>query len=217
MNGMVKKAIVPVCMAVCMVMLAFGVVFSACGDGSKPENGTTDQNDDIDEPDTDRLIPAGLGYARTSVNNVPFRNNSIVTEGTTQYITFYDDDGYVMIGKRELGDTEFETIQTEITGEPTNAHNNISIITDGDGVIHLTVNFHNGHLHYYRGQSPGSLNLTRRTMIGQNHGSVADQENQVTYTEFYRLPSGDLIFVYRNGTSGNGDMVLNRYSVSSRR
>ena len=168
------------------------------------------------KPD-DRLILAGPGFARTSVNSVPFRHNSIVTEWNIQYITYYSDDGDVMIGKRTLGEPEFAVINTGIKGGPTNAHNNISIMVDGLSYIHLTVNFHNGQLNYYRGDAPGSLNLVRRLMIGDSHGSVSDQENQVTYTEFYRLPSGDLLFVYRNGTSGNGDLVLNRYDASAQK
>jgi hypothetical protein len=43
----------------------------------------------------------------------------------------------------------------------------------------------------------------------------ATYQNSVTYPEFYRLPSGDLLFVYRNGGSGDGYMVLNRYSYST--
>ena len=163
----------------------------------------------------DRLIPAGTGFAGTSVNSVPFRHNSIVTEGDIQYITFYKDDGSVMIGKRTLGEPEFAVTDTGIRGQPRNAHNNISIMTDGDGYIHLTVNSHNGQLFYYRGDSPGSLNLTRRYMIGTEYGSESAQEHRVTYTEFYRLPSGDLLLLYRNGSSGNGDMVLNRYTRSN--
>lgn len=41
-------------------------------------------------------------------------------------------------------------------------------------------------------------------MVGRN-------EERVTYPEFYQLPDGDLLFFYRDGGSGNGNLVLNRY------
>lgn len=42
-------------------------------------------------------------------------------------------------------------------------------------------------------------------------------ESHVTYPEFHSLPEGDLIFAYRDGESGSGNMVLNRYATESRR
>jgi hypothetical protein len=38
-------------------------------------------------------------------------------------------------------------------------------------------------------------------------------EDRVTYPEFYNLPDGDLLSLYRIGASGNGNLVLNRYDV----
>jgi hypothetical protein len=42
-------------------------------------------------------------------------------------------------------------------------------------------------------------------------------ENQVSYPEFYSLPAGDLLFLYRDGASGNGNLVLNRYSIATQK
>ena len=38
-------------------------------------------------------------------------------------------------------------------------------------------------------------------------------EGDVTYPEFYPLTDGDLLFVYRSGSSGRGNLVMNRYSL----
>lgn len=38
-------------------------------------------------------------------------------------------------------------------------------------------------------------------------------EGNVTYPEFYSLSGGDLLFVYRSGSSGRGNLVMNRYSL----
>jgi hypothetical protein len=40
-------------------------------------------------------------------------------------------------------------------------------------------------------------------------------EQKVSYPEFYRLPGGDLLFFYRDGGSGQGNLVINRYDVRS--
>jgi hypothetical protein len=37
----------------------------------------------------------------------------------------------------------------------------------------------------------------------------------VSYPEFYRLPDGNLLFLYRDGGSGRGDLVMNRYEVAT--
>lgn len=42
------------------------------------------------------------------------------------------------------------------------------------------------------------------------------KEGNVTYPEFYRLPNGNLIFVYRDGSSGNGNLVMNLYDLKTR-
>lgn len=38
-------------------------------------------------------------------------------------------------------------------------------------------------------------------------------ERNVTYPQFYKMSNGDLLFVYRDGSSGNGNIVLNRYNL----
>ena len=49
-----------------------------------------------------RLVEVGKGYSCTSVNTAVFRNNSLVTHGDEQYISYYDNDGYLVLGKRKL-------------------------------------------------------------------------------------------------------------------
>jgi hypothetical protein len=157
------------------------------------------------------LIPAGPGWARNSVNTTPFRQNSIVTHGDTQFIAYFDSDGTAVIGKRTLDEKEFTLSDTGISGWPTDAHNSISIMTDGDAYLHMVLGHHNSALAYYKSAAPLSTGFSPATML-QN----AAYQNSVTYPEFYRLPSGDLLFVYRNGGSGDGYMVLNRYSTQTK-
>jgi hypothetical protein len=42
------------------------------------------------------------------------------------------------------------------------------------------------------------------------------EENSVSYPEFYKMPAGDLLFFYRDGGSGRGNLVINKYSVATK-
>ncbi len=43
------------------------------------------------------------------------------------------------------------------------------------------------------------------------------ENEMVTYPEFYSLPDGGMFFVYRYGSSGSGNIVLNRYILKEKR
>lgn len=153
-------------------------------------------------------VPLGEGWARNSVNAVVFRT-STMSHGDIQYTSFYDPDGNMMLAKRDHGSTNWEVRRTQYKGNVRDAHNSISIGVDGDGVLHVAWDHHDHPLRYARGVAPGSLELTEKMpMTGRN-------ESKVSYPQFYRLPDGDLMFLYREGGSGRGDAMLNRYRVES--
>ena len=161
-------------------------------------------------PRTDvRLVDVADGWARTSVNAVVFRKNSLVTHGDQQYIAFYDQEANVVLGKRRLGSEDWELKTTQYKGNALDAHNSISIMVDGAGMLHLAWDHHNNPLRYARSLRPGALELTDKLpMTGQD-------ERSVSYPEFHRQPGGGLLFFYRDGGSGRGNLVINRYDVAS--
>lgn len=145
------------------------------------------------------------GYAATSVNVAVFRGNSVASLGSTQYAGWYDGQGRVVLAKRTLGSTIWQTKVTSLSGNVADAHNGISIHVDGDGILHLSWDMHSTRLRYRRALAPGSLEMgTDSTMVGS-------LETQTTYPQFFRLPSGDLLLLYRSGSSGSGNLVINRY------
>jgi len=155
-----------------------------------------------------KLVPAGKrGYSQTSVNTAIFRKNSIVTHNGIQYIAFYDENRYLTLGKRELGNTQWTFYLSQYKGNCEDAHNVISIMVDGEGFLHVAFNHHNNALNYCKGIAPESL------ILGEKQIMVGRDEKEVTYPEFYRLTNGDLIFVYRSGGSGRGNLIMNRYDV----
>lgn len=158
-----------------------------------------------------RLVEVGKGYSQTSVNAAVFRNNSIVTQGDEQYISYYDADGYLVLGKRKLDSTQWALHRTRYKGNVKDAHNIISMMLDGDGYIHIAFDHHGQPLNYCRGVAPRSLEL------GEKEPMTGKGENDVTYPEFYPLAGGGLLFAYRSGASGRGNLVLNRYDVKTRK
>lgn len=158
-----------------------------------------------------RLIKAGEGYSSTSVNTTIFRNSSLVTHGKTQYIAYYDGEGYLTLGRRKIGKRDWETHRTSYKGNVRDAHNDISIMIDGDGWLHVAFDHHGNTLRYCRSVAPETL------VLGPLEAMTGEDEKDVTYPEFYRLAGGDLLFAYRSGASGRGNLVLNRYETSTRR
>ena len=75
-------------------------------------------------------------------------------------------------------------------------------------MLHVSWDQHGESLRYARSLTGGGLVLSDPLpMTGRD-------EEEVTYPQFYELPGGDLLFLYRDGASGDGDVMLNRYSVT---
>lgn len=152
-----------------------------------------------------RLVRVGEGWARNQVNAVIFRRNSVVSRGDTQYVAFYDAEARVVLAKRRLGTTHWEVRRTKYTGDASDAHRSISIGVDAEGFLHVVWNQHDSPLQYCRGLRPGSLELSAQMPM------LGEEERRVTYPEFYKVPRGRLLFLYRDGASGGGNLILNEY------
>lgn len=150
------------------------------------------------------------GWAKNSVNAVIFRKNSLVSHQGFQYAAYYDENQQVVLAKRKSNAQNWQIQPTPYKGDATDAHKSISIMVDGGGFIHVAWGQHNNPLNYAVGIAPGSLQLGKRLSM------VNQKEGKVSYPEFYRLKSGDLLFFYRDGGSGNGNMMINRYSLQTK-
>lgn len=163
------------------------------------------------EPLSAESMPLGLGWARTKVNCTIFRHNAVCSRGGLQFTAYYDPDGRLILARRRLDSRDWETRVTPWRGGVADAHNSISLAIDGAGYLHLSWDHHGHPLRYCRSTAPWSLELTDKLPM------VGTLENRVTYPEFYNLPEGDLLFFYRDGSSGNGNLVLNRYLAREQR
>jgi hypothetical protein len=149
-----------------------------------------------------------MGWARNSINVVVFRKNSLTSFNNIQFIAYYDDNGYIILGKRDLTGGNWQVQKTQYKGDVADAHKTINIIVDGDGYLHLAWNHHYSQLNYCKGTEPYSLSLTdMQPMTGKD-------ENSITYSEFYRLANGNLLFFYRDNV---GNIVVNKYDIATKK
>lgn len=151
------------------------------------------------------------GYCATSINTSIFRKSSVISLAGFQYIGFYDKRGNVIIGKRKLSAGKWQLRVTPFVANIRDAHNGISLGIDGAGYLHLCFGMHGTKLRYARSVKPHSLKFTSFISM------TGDEEERVTYPEFHTMANGDLLFFYRNGVSGNGNMVIKRYVMKERK
>ncbi|WP_245794873.1 BNR repeat-containing protein [Flaviramulus basaltis] len=153
----------------------------------------------------------GYGWANNSVNTVKFRKNALTTHNEYQFIAYYDENSYLILGKRKINTKKWEIFKTSYKGNTKDAHNDISIAIDGDGFLHVCWDQHDSKLRYVKGKSPLSIK------IGEEEPMTGKEELKVTYPEFYNLANGGLLFFYRSGASGRGNMVINSYDIKSKK
>jgi BNR repeat-containing family member len=156
-----------------------------------------------------RLIPVDSGWANNSINAVAFRKNSLISYKGIQFIAFYNKSGDVVIGKRTIESAQWTLRKTQYKGQVADAHNSISIMLDGAGYLHLVWGLHNAPLNYCKSEEPFSLELTDKLSM------TGSDEDRISYPEFYRLKNGDLLFLYRDGQSGKGKLMINKYEINS--
>ncbi len=157
-----------------------------------------------------QIVPVDYGWSRNSINTAVFRKNSITSFGNTQFIAFYNADGVVVLGKRSIKSKTWQLKKTPYKGNVADAHNSISISVDGEGFLHVAWDHHGNKLRYCKSVAPLSLELTKELLM------TGSFENKVTYPEFYNLSNGNLLFLYRDGSSGSGNLVMNLYSTKTK-
>ncbi len=158
---------------------------------------------------TTKSTVIGSGWSSNSVNTVIFRQNAVTTFQDFQFTAYYDAEANLILAKRKLSASNWETRVTAYRGNASDAHNAISIAVDGAGYLHVSWDHHDNKLRYAKSVSPLSLELSEKQSM------TGDDENKVSYPQFYNLPSGNLIFMYRSGQSGRGKLVIKKYDTDA--
>jgi hypothetical protein len=137
---------------------------------------------------------------------------ALYTVGRDQYVAFYGADRSIQVGHRTLEETEWSIATvTADRNDPWDHHNSLALAVDSDGHLHLVGDLHVDPLCYFRTTEPRDV-----TTFERRDEMVGPREERATYPAFLRSPEGELVFKYRDGKSGAGDWLYNRYDLERR-
>ncbi len=136
----------------------------------------------------------------------------LLTEKDQQFVGYYDTNRQMTVAQRRLGDTawSFTRLPSHVGWD---SHNYITMAVDRDGHLHLSGNMHVSPMVYFRSQEPLDASTLRPVTPMAN----AKAEKRTTYPRFFTGPDGALLFKYRDGKSGEGNDIVNRYDPVARR
>lgn len=136
---------------------------------------------------------------------------SLLTHPPDQFVAYYDARRQMTIAQRPLDRSTWD--RTQLASQlGWDSHNGVTMAIDRDGHLHVTGNMHCVPLVYFRSTRPlDAASLEQHAaMIGPQ------RERRVTYPVFLRGPEEQLIFRYRDGSSGSGDDIYNVYDETAR-
>ena len=156
-------------------------------------------------------IPAN---SEVSWSGQSFIQDNIVTYNGCQYIVMVNEAKKPYIWKRVLATSVWTSFDlSTIAGNPLvsptagDLHNVYVLAIDADGYIHLSGNMHNNALRYIQSTNPEDITAWSAELM------VGSEESSVSYPQFFKLPNNKLLFLYREGGSGNGNTYLNIYNT----
>jgi hypothetical protein len=130
---------------------------------------------------------------------------SLLTDPPMQYAAYYNAERQMVIASRRLVESAWtRTVLPETLGW--DSHNSVTMAVDSLHRLHVSGNMHGKPLVYFRAKAPWEAASLER--VAQLVGS---EEVRVTYPRFLSGPAGELIFTYRDGSSGNGNQIYDVY------
>ncbi len=168
---------------------------------------------------------ANVGFSSETVNAPPFViaesldiaevpsgfpvGFCLLTAGKHQYVGYYDKDHRMTIASRSLDSKkwQYQILPTKVGWD---SHNYITMAVDRDGQLHVSGNMHCVKLIYFRTDIAGDITTLKK------YAMTGKAEDRVTYPKFLTDQMGDIIFNYRDGGSGNGMRIYNKYDRATR-
>lgn len=145
----------------------------------------------------------------------------LFTHENRQYIAYYNANRNLVVGQRNLDEENFylhimpPTSRETAIGTSTvlgwDSHNFVTIGIDKEGFIHLSGNVHVHPLTYFRSKLPNDIST-----LEQVFEMVGTEEKRTTYPHFMLTKEGELLYHYRDGGSGNGNEIYNKYSCETK-
>lgn len=130
---------------------------------------------------------------------------NLLTHAPYQFAAYYNASREMVVASRKL-DEDSWTYVTLPESVVWDSHNYIAMTVDDSERLHLSGNLHVDPLVYFRTRDPLDIQTFERI-----ESLVGTQEERMTYPRFFRGPSQELIYTYRDGSSGSGNQVYNVY------
>jgi len=130
---------------------------------------------------------------------------ALLTAEGFQFAAYYDAEQNMVIAQRKLDEKHwiFKRLPTKIGWD---SHNNVTMVLDRDGFLHVSGNMHNVPLIYFRSAKPFDVDS-----LTQVHVMTGKDEERCCYPLFITGPNKELFFTYRDGGSGKGNNFWNVY------
>ncbi len=133
----------------------------------------------------------------------------LLTHGDHQFAAYYDADRRMTVASRGPGEDRWAITKLDST-LGWDSHNYVTMAVDRNGCLHVSGNMHVVPLVYFRSDKPLEVTSLRRVPA-----MTGDAESRVTYPRLFHTLDGTLLFMYRDGSSGNGRRLVNRYSEAT--
>ncbi len=129
-----------------------------------------------------------------------------VESASAIYIGYYDADRWLAVSQINKCTGRIKKVRLKSRFLGWDAHNNVTMALDKQGIVHLAGNMHVTPLVYARMTKPDDLESL--TVLRPTTGASQDR---TTYPRFFRLADGSLGLSYRYGQSGNGVEIIERF------
>ena len=134
---------------------------------------------------------------------------ALLTHSNRQFLAYYSAERVMTLAQRELTTNAWTFVELPSKLE-WDSHNYIALAVDEAGYLHVSGNMHCVPLVYFRSERPLDIRTMRPV-----HRMTGEREKRVTYPKFLKGPDGALVFTYRDGRSGDGVQLWNRYDCAS--
>jgi hypothetical protein len=135
---------------------------------------------------------------------------SLHTAEPYQYVAYYDANRQLTVAMRRLDreDWSEKKLPEHVNWD---SHHYITMAVDRNGFVHVSGNIHSDPLVYFRTTEPYDIATLERVEL-----MVGRDEQKCTYPQFLTDSNGNLLFMYRDGKSGDGVQLLNRYDTEAK-
>jgi len=138
-------------------------------------------------------------------------NAQMIQRGEHQFVAYFDASRQMSVAHRSSSRSpwRFHKVGSFVGWD---SHNYVTVDVDEDGYIHLLGNMHADRLVYFRSRYPWDV----RSLEQIDYMVDAERETRVTYPRFLRDRDGQLIAIFRIGSSGNGKYYYHKYDTGTR-